>query len=419
MDSSFRWNDACYMVIPMTTQPHIYALIVAAGTGTRAGGELPKQYQTVGGKAMLRHSCETLVRHPGITGVQVVIRPEDEALYTHATEGLGLLPPVYGGTERTDSVRAGLNALSLFHPDYVLIHDAARPFLPRPVLDAILDKLVMPGHAMAHAVAPAIAVPDTVRRLTDGQWHEVPREGLMRIQTPQAFPFAALHRLALENPSPGGGGSFTDDVGLWLAAGLPLEYIIGSEELRKVTTSADLADAEQHSHHSHTIRWRTAIGMGVDVHELMPAGDKQVMRLGGIDIPHGHALYGHSDADVVLHAIADAIYGALAEGDIGAHFPPSDARLKGADSKIFIDHARARIAAHSGVLQHLDVTILCEQPKIAPHRDSMRQAIATMLKVPLARVAVKATTTEKLGFTGREEGIMANAVVTILLPEEP
>lgn len=389
------------------TQPHIYALIVAAGTGTRAGGELPKQYQPIGGKAMLRHSVERLSRHPGITGVQVVIHPEHHALYTHAVEGLNLLPPVYGGTERSDSVRAGLNALSLYHPEYVLIHDAARPFLPGAVLDAILDKLA-PGHA----VAPAIAVPDTVRRLRDGAWEEVSREGLMRIQTPQAFPFDPLKRIY------SGNAVATDDVALWLAAGMPLEYIIGSEELRKVTTSADIADAEQRAHHAHRVGSRIAIGQGVDVHVLMPAGDKHLMRLGGIDISHDHKLYGHSDADVVLHAIADAIYGALAEGDIGAHFPPSDERLKGADSKMFVEHARARLHARNGILQHVDVTIMCEQPKISPHRDAMRTAIAAMLGVPLVRVAVKATTTEKLGFTGRSEGVMANAVATILLPEE-
>ena len=388
----------------MTHPPRIYALIVAAGTGSRAGGELPKQYQRIGGTPMLRHAALRLAHHPDIMGVQLVIHPEHHALYSAATEGLSLLPPVFGGSARTDSVRAGLNALAAFAPDYVLIHDAARPFLPRAVLNAIIQNLA-PGHA----VAPVLSVPDTVRRQGPEGWVEVEREGLVRVQTPQAFPFAELKEIFDH-----GARSATDDIALWLAAGKPLTPIPGAEELRKVTTADDIQHAEQ----KFAPMRRTAVGMGYDVHALMPAGSAHSIRLGGIDIAHEYKLHGHSDADVVLHAVADAIYGALGEGDIGMHFPPSDDRLKGADSRMFVEHARGRILAREGQLQHVDVTIICEQPKVGPHREAMREAISAMLHVPPSRVAVKATTTEKLGFTGRGEGIAAHAVATLSLPEE-
>ena len=274
------------------------------------------------------------------------------------------------------------------------------------VLNALIAKLT-PGRA----VIPALPVVDTVRRCNGETWEEVPRDGLMRIQTPQAFPFEALHEIyAAENLH----HAPTDEAALWLAAGLPLDYVAGEEDLRKVTTATDIKLAETHGR----LHRRTAVGMGYDVHALMPSGDKHSIRLGGIDIDHAHTLHGHSDADVVLHAIVDAILGALAEGDIGSHFPPSDARWKGADSAIFIEEARRRVDSRGAVIQHLDVTLICEAPKISPHRDAMRAAIAGMLELPLPRVSVKATTTEKLGFTGREEGIACQAVVTLTLPEE-
>ena len=414
------------LATPNTQNLRIYALIVAAGAGARAGGDVPKQYQPIAGKPMLRYACETLSRYPGIMGVLPVIHSDHHALYDAATEGLELLPVAFGGSERSDSVRAGLNALALYQPDYVLIHDAARPFLPGAVLDAIIEKLVAPApvtssvrvvldgvsqpHSPDHAVVPVLPVADTVRRYQAGVWSEVPRDGLLRIQTPQAFAFAALKKLYEQEVVA------TDDAALWLAAGLPLMYVTGSEELRKMTTAEDMTADHTHARMRHGAR-RMAVGMGFDVHELMPSG-KHVMRLGGIDIECEHKLHGHSDADVVLHAVADAIYGALAEGDIGAHFPPSDERLKGANSRMFTEHAAGRIAARGGVLQHMDVTIICEHPKVAPHRDRMRAAIAEQLGIPVAHVSVKATTTEKLGFTGREEGIAAQAVATLSLPED-
>jgi 2-C-methyl-D-erythritol 4-phosphate cytidylyltransferase/2-C-methyl-D-erythritol 2,4-cyclodiphosphate synthase len=389
----------------MNANPRIFALIVAAGSGTRVGGSLPKQYQQLGDKPLLRYALEAFADHPAIAGMQVVIHPEHTAHYSIAAHGLKLLAPVHGGAERSDSVRAGLEALAMHQADYVLIHDAARPFLSRAMIDEII------AHLTPHqAVIPALPVVDTLRRFDGAEWHEVARDGLVRVQTPQAFPFGKL--LAIFNAAPG--AVATDDAALWLAAGGTLRYVVGDEELHKVTTPADITRAERHVARA----TRMAVGMGYDVHALMPAGEKQVIRLGGIDIANAHALHGHSDADVVLHAIVDALLGAVCEGDIGSHFSPSDERWKGADSAVFIEEARARVAAHGGVIQHLDITIIGEQPKISPERDAMRTSIAALLQLPLSRVSVKATTTEKLGFTGREEGIACHAVATVALPME-
>jgi 2-C-methyl-D-erythritol 4-phosphate cytidylyltransferase/2-C-methyl-D-erythritol 2,4-cyclodiphosphate synthase len=423
----------------MTTPPRIYALIVAAGNGSRAGGAVPKQYARVGGKALLRYSCEALAARPAIAGVQVVIHPSHAAHYAAATQGLRLLPPVMGGDERADSVRAGLAALAPHAPDYVMIHDAARPFLSQAMIAALIIAL-----APDEAVLPALAVADTVRRFEGGTWHEVSRKSLMRMQTPQVFPFAQLRELcdgahaarslspsmgvspdvanARQAPSTNArtkesGGvhvSPTDEAAVWLAAGGQLRYVEGDESLRKVTTPTDIAWAHAYANSAR----RTAVGMGYDVHALMPSGSAGIIRLGGIDIAHAHKLHGHSDADVVLHAIVDALLGAIAAGDIGSFFPPSDARWKGANSQIFIEEARAQVAARGGDISHVDVTIICEAPKISPHREAVREAIAAMLQLPLARVSVKATTTETLGFTGREEGIACQAVATITLPAE-
>ena len=386
----------------MAPNPRIYALIVAAGTGTRAGGEVPKQYTEIAGKPMLRYSVEAFSRHPAITGIQVVMNPEHHTAYSKTIEGLQVLPPVYGGRTRGDSVRAGLKALDRYHAEYVLIHDAARPFLSAKIIDALLENL-----DADHAVVPALTVADTVRRFDGERWAEVSRDGLLRMQTPQAFPFETLHRIELYNEA-----QPTDEAALWLEAGWPLRYIAGDEELNKMTTAQDL----QRARALHSSR-RIAVGMGYDVHALMPAGDRQSIRLGGVDIPHHHTLHGHSDADVVLHAIVDALLGTVAEGDIGSHFPPSDQNLRGADSRLFVERARARVMAYGGMIQHLDITIICEQPKVGPHREAIRTAIAQMLYLPLTRVSVKATTTEKLGFTGRNEGIAAHAIATVSLPE--
>ncbi len=438
----------------MNQTPRIVALIVAGGTGSRAGGEVPKQYRVIGGRAMLRYSVEALLKRPAIAGVQVVIHPEHANLYDAATKGLGakLLPPVMGGAERADSVRAGLLALASHTPDYVLIHDAARPFLSQQMIASLIIEL-----APDVAVLPALAIADTVRRFEGGKWVEVSRKALMRMQTPQAFPFRKLlemmdglgaasptgeatrlsERSELSrsgegmatpdspsltmpspNPLPKGERALnvppTDEAAIWLAAGGQLKYVEGDEELRKVTTAEDIAWAQKHIASTR----RVAIGMGYDVHALMPAGEKHRIRLGGIDIANAHMLHGHSDADVVLHAVVDALLGSISAGDIGSHFPPSDAKWKGANSAIFIEEARAQVAARGGIISHLDITIIGEQPKISPHREAMRAAIADMLRLPLSHVSVKATTTEKLGFTGREEGIACHAIATVSLPME-
>lgn len=388
----------------MAYSPRIFALIVAAGTGSRAGGLLPKQYQMVDKNPLVVYSIEALARHALIAGVQVVIHPDHGERYANAVPSSPkLLPAIDGGEQRSDSVRAGLEALAAHAPDYVLVHDAARPFLSASIIDALIEKL-----SAEQAVVPALPVADTVRRFDGEGWAELARDGLMRIQTPQAFPFKTLQKI-YETGVVG-----TDEAAVWLAAGLKLAYVEGNEELRKVTTAADIDWATQHV----AAPRRIAVGMGYDVHALVPAGEAGVIRLGGVDIKHSHKLHGHSDADVVLHAIVDALLGTIGAGDIGSFFPPSDVRWKGANSAIFIEEARAQVAARGGVVQHVDVTIIGEQPKISPHREAMRASIAAVLKLPLAYVSVKATTTEKLGFTGREEGIACQAVATVSLPME-
>lgn len=383
----------------MEPKPRIVALIVAAGTGLRAGGGTPKQYRPVAGKPMLSHSLHRLLTHPAISEVRVIIHPDHGQWYEAVVTSLNYSPrsgegvlgaPIFGGAQRADSVRAGLAAITA---DYVLVHDAARPFISHAVIDRLLEKL-----GPTTGVVPSLPVADTVRRETNGRWEEVPREGLQRIQTPQAFPHPAL--LAAHK------GNVTDEAAAWLAAGHTLAYVQGEERLSKMTTQADI-DAV-------TTR-RIATGSGFDVHRFV-AGDHVV--IGGIKIPHTHTLDGHSDADVALHALTDALLGALGEGDIGAHFPPSDARWKGADSTIFVAEALRLVRERGGSIQHVDVTIICEAPKIGPYRDTMRQSIANLLALALTHVSVKATTTEQLGFTGRREGIAAQAIATISLPSE-
>lgn len=394
----------------MPKDSRIFALVVAAGTGSRAGGELPKQYQPIAGKPMLRYAVEALATHPAITAVQVVIHPAHaecyRAAFSHDAErelSSKLLPPIHGGEQRSDSVRAGLATLVAHAPDYLLIHDAARPFLSHAVIDRIIEKL-----SPEHAVFPALPVHDTVRRRDGERWSEVSRDGLLRIQTPQAFPFAAFQNIIAR-------GAATDDAAVWLAAGNQLVYVEGEEELRKVTTPNDIAWAEKNARLTGTMR--SVVGMGFDVHALIPSGAKGMMRLGGIDIPCPFRLEGHSDADVALHALVDALLGTITDGDIGQHFPPGDARWKGADSAVFVTETVKKVRARGGAIQHVDLTIICEAPKIAPHRDAMRACIAKLLDIPLGYVSVKATTTEKLGLTGRGEGIAAQAVVTVTLPE--
>lgn len=379
------------------------ALVVAAGRGTRLGAPLPKQYLPLGGVAVLRHSVTTLLDHPRIGGVCVVIHPDDRPHYDEAVAGLDLLPPIAGGAQRQDSVRNGIEGLAAKMPDLVLIHDGARPFLGRPVIDRVLAALS--DHPGAIAALPER---DTVKRGEAGLIAEtVDRTMLWRAQTPQGFHFAAIraaHRAAA-------GLELSDDAAVAERAGLPVALVEGSEDNFKVTTMDDLARAER--------RLATGLGdirtgQGFDVHAFGP-GD--CVWLCGIEVPHSHGLVGHSDADVGLHALTDALLGAIAAGDIGVHFPPSDAAWRGAPSHRFLRHAADLVAAAGGVIAHVDVTLICESPKIGPHRDTMTARIAEILKVDRSRVSVKATTTEKLGFTGRAEGIAAQAIATVRLPQ--
>jgi 2-C-methyl-D-erythritol 4-phosphate cytidylyltransferase/2-C-methyl-D-erythritol 2,4-cyclodiphosphate synthase len=376
------------------------ALILAAGRGERLGSAVPKQFLSLGGATVLRRAALAFLGHPRIDGVRVI---GDPAGCDAALAGLGLAPAIAGGESRQASARAGLEALAAeAPPDSVLIHDAARPIVPARVIDAVLDALV----SGAEGAIPAVAVTDTLKRGADGVVGEtVPREGLFRVQTPQGFRFGAIlaaHRAAA-------GLSMTDDAAVAEAAGIAVRLVDGAEENIKVTLPGDLARAEALAGLSLIPR----VGTGFDVHRLVP--DRPLV-LCGIVVPHPLGLSGHSDADVGIHALCDAIYGALAEGDIGTHFPPSEMRWKDADSAAFLRHAAGRVAARGGRIAHVDVTLICERPKIAPHAAAMRARLASLMGVTEGIVSVKATTTERLGFPGRGEGIAAQAAATVLLP---
>jgi 2-C-methyl-D-erythritol 4-phosphate cytidylyltransferase/2-C-methyl-D-erythritol 2,4-cyclodiphosphate synthase len=378
------------------------ALLVAAGSGTRAGGGVPKQYRKIAGRPLLSHALDNLV-HPKIDEVRVVIAPGQEDLYAEATGDRALPTPIVGGVERQDSVRNGLEAIAAGGgAGRLLIHDAARPFLPASVIDRLLS-----GLDEAEAVVPALPVVDTLVRSAGALGEVVPRDGLVRVQTPQAFrfgPILAAHRAWR-------GGHATDDAQVARAAGIDVAIVAGDASLEKLTFEEDFVRAEQRLA-AHLV---SRCGMGFDVHAF---AEGESLWLGGISIPHGRGLKGHSDADVVLHALTDALLGAIGEGDIGVHFPPSDPQWRGAASSRFVDHARALIEAKGGRIDHVDITLICEAPKLAPHRAAMRQSIAGLLGLPQGRISVKATTTERLGFTGRGEGIAAQAIATVRLPED-
>jgi 2-C-methyl-D-erythritol 4-phosphate cytidylyltransferase/2-C-methyl-D-erythritol 2,4-cyclodiphosphate synthase len=380
----------------------VHALIVAAGKGIRAGGGTPKQYRPVAGKPLLRHAVERLLAHPGVDVVTVIINPDDRALYDAAVAGLDLPPPVAGGATRQDSARAGLESLAAAPPSIVMVHDAARAFVPASVLDGLLSALADPANSGA---VPALAVIDSLRRGGARYEGAVDREGLWRVQTPQAFRFPALlaaHRAA----APGA----TDELGIALAAGLKVAVTAGDERAFKVTEPEDFARAAAMLAPSFSSR----AASGFDVHRFGP-GDH--VWLCGIQVPHTHGLIGHSDADAGLHALTDALLGTISAGDIGDHFPPSDPQWKGAASDAFLAHAATLVRAAGGIIDHVDVTLICERPKVGPHRAAMRARIAAILGIAVARVSVKATTTEMLGFTGRSEGLAAQAMASVRLPE--
>jgi len=379
-----------------------FALVLAAGRGVRFGGTLPKQYLPLGGSSVLRHAVSAFAGHLRIDGVLVTIRPEDRDVYDRALAGLDLLPPVAGGTERQDSVRLGLEALRPHRPERVLVHDGARPFPDVAMIDRVLDAL-----DRAPAAIPGLPLGDTIKRATGETITEtVDRTGLWRVQTPQGFRFEAI----LEAHRKAAGRALTDDAAVAEAAGIAPLIVAGSEANLKVTTTDDLAAAER------LIAARQGdirVGQGFDVH---PFGPGDSLMICGIKVPHGAGVVGHSDADVGLHALTDAVLGAIGAGDIGMHFPPSDPQWKGASSDRFLAHAVELVRAKGGGIAALDVTIICERPKIGPHRAAMVERVAAICGVAADRVSVKATTTEKLGFTGRGEGIAAQAVATVCLP---
>lgn len=382
------------------------ALIVAAGRGTRFGGPLPKQYALLDGMPVLRRTLLAFRDVPGITGLRVVIAAGDDAPYDAAVARLDLPPPVPGGGSRQQSVLNGLEALSADPPDLVAIHDAARPFVRAADIAACLSALAAPG---IDGAVLGIPLADTLKRVGDGNaiTETVPRRDLWRAQTPQVFRFAELlaaHRAAASLAA-AEATALTDDAAVAERAGLKVVMVAGSEDNRKITTADDL--------HSPAMETRTAFGF--DVHGFS-AGNAVI--LGGVAIPHSQALAGHSDADVALHALTDAVLGTIGAGDIGKHFPPSDPQWRGASSDRFLRHAVELVAARRGRIVHLDVTIVCEAPKVGPHRDAMARSIAHIAGITADRVSVKATTTEGLGFTGRREGIAAQAVATVELPRD-
>ena len=384
------------------------AVIVAAGRGSRAGAGGPKQYRDLAGKAVIAWTAEAFLDHPNIDAVRVIIHRDDADEYERAVGSFltheKLLPPVFGGAERQDSVRLGLESIEELTPSRVLIHDAARPFIDAPTIARVVASLGDNDGAIA-----ALPVFDTIKR-ADGDAIEttVPRDALWRAQTPQGFRFEkilAAHRAAK-------GKTLTDDAAVAEAAGLAVKLVAGSPDNMKITQAEDFGMAalilgRKTSH----MEYRT--GHGFDVHAFE---DGNAVIICGVSIPHEQKLKGHSDADVGMHALTDAIFGALGEGDIGDHFPPSDPQWKGAPSRIFLEKARDRVADRQGKITHCDVTLMCEAPKIGPHRDAMRAALAEILNIDTSRISVKATTTEQLGFTGRREGIAAMATATVALP---
>ncbi len=376
----------------------ITGLIVAAGRGARAGRGMPKQYRDLAGQSVLRRAMLALLAHRDIDAVQVVIHPDDANLYQAASAGIsGLLAPCFGGVTRQDSVLAGLGALKPHAPDLVLIHDAARPFLPLKVISGVIAAL--DTHAGAF---PALGVVDALWRGDTVISAPQPRAGLWRAQTPQGFRFVDI-LAAYETAH----SDALDDVAVAHMAAMDVAITKGAAENFKITHAEDFRRAENMVGKSMDIR----VGNGFDVHKF-GAGDH--VTLCGVDIAHDAGLVGHSDADVAMHAITDAIFGALAEGDIGQWFPPTDPQWKGAVSDIFLKKAVERLNARDFSLTHVDCTIICEFPKIGPHAKDMRSNLAKLLRIDIERVSVKATTSEKLGFTGRGEGIAAMATATLV-----
>ena len=377
------------------------ALVVAAGRGERFRAGLPKQYAGLAGRPVLRRATEAFVRHPRVDAVRVVIGAGDEPAYRDATAGLDLLPPVQGGRSRQATVRLGLESLAELAPERVLIHDAARPLVSAELIERVWQAL----DAQAAAL-PALPVVDSLRRVAGTRvTGEAPRDGLVQAQTPQGFHYPAIlaaHRAAAARDD------FTDDGAVAAAAGIEVAWVEGERGNLKLTLPGDLDAAEAQLARGQ--RWRT--GIGFDVHALV--ADRPLI-LCGVKVPHELGLAGHSDADVAFHAVTDAILGTIGAGDIGSHFPPSDERWRDVDSAVFLRHAAQLLAERGARIENVDLVIVCERPKIGPHRAAMTERLAAVLGLAPDQVGIKATTSERLGFTGRGEGIAAQAVVSVAL----
>jgi 2-C-methyl-D-erythritol 4-phosphate cytidylyltransferase/2-C-methyl-D-erythritol 2,4-cyclodiphosphate synthase len=381
--------------------PRIAVLIVAAGRGERAGGAIPKQYRPLCGVPMLRRSADAFLIRADITKLIVVASENRLQLASTILEATSA-DVVPGGDSRQASVGLGLEALADNAPDFVLIHDAARPLVSQAVIGRVIASLAEGNDA----AIPLLPVADTLKRNAADSWTTVPRDGLLRAQTPQGFRYDAIRAAHHAH----GALAVTDDMALAEAAGLKIAAVAGEETNMKITSPEDFDHAERLIAGA-MVEFRT--GMGFDAHRFAP-GDH--VWLCGVKITHDHALEGHSDADAGLHALTDAILGAIGEGDIGQHFPPTDEKWRGAPSKTFLAHAVELVHAKGGAIVHCDITLICERPKIAPHRDAMRARVAEILGLDIGRVSIKATTTEGMGFTGRREGLAAQAIVTVRVP---
>lgn len=383
------------------------ALVLAGGRGSRVGGDIPKQYRNIAGIPMIRRTLSRFAHHPNVDDVRAVIHPDDMALYRNAVGAMELPDPILGGKTRQKSGYNGLKNIENLSPDYVLIQDAARPFTGAETIDRVLQALQSaPAALAAMPITDTIKRADTQNRVTG----TVDRSGLWRAQTPQGFRFGDI--LAAHVACKG--REMTDDAAIAEAGGLNVTMVEGDEENFKVTTEADLARAEQIVRQQEGLPpdGDIRVATGFDVHRFE---DGNSVTLCGVKIPHSHGLRGHSDADAGLHALTDAILGTLAAGDIGDHFPPGDPQWRNVDSAVFLHHAVEMVKSRGGAILHLDVTLICESPKIGPHRDAMRDRVAYLCGLDAARVSIKATTTEQLGFTGRGEGIAAQAAATVRL----
>ena len=384
--------------------PKIAQILVAAGKGARAGGDIPKQFRVLNGKTVLERTV-VATTETGLIDDTIVVIARDDTLSSSILNGYNVTFAL-GGATRTDSVKSGLKALSSIAPDYVLIHDAARPFVGKALIERLINAL-----SDYDAAVPVLKIVDAIKSFEDTIGGDVDRETLRAVQTPQAFNYVKIMAAfdALSDDV-----SFADDIAVAKDAGMSIASLKGERSNIKLTYAEDFTRAE-HALMNNTQSRYFATGTGFDVHRFT---DGEVMWLCGVPIECGFTLLGHSDADVGLHALTDAILGAICEGDIGDHFPPSDPNWKGASSDKFLEFAAERVIARNGRIEHVDVTLICEKPKIKPHRDAMRQRISNILGLALTRVSVKATTTEKLGFTGRSEGMAAQACATISLPSE-